>query len=273
MYPDPPRADLPRPAVGHDAAALAPSCWASLAGRQPSVTAREGVETAAHVRRPAGTNSGCAWPPGSSRATLTRIVRAGEVPVTTGPQDPAAVGRDQLRASHADREQVIGTLKNAFVQGRADQGRARRASGPGARRAGPRRPSRAHRRHPARPGRSRAGAPARPGPPPAAGQGGRQVGYLPDHRGRRHSRRIRQRPLRSRRSSLACLPDSRGHACHADGTRHHGVRGVGLVGPEVLPQAAAAPAGAGQPRPRSRTARRHRPWPGSPGPPHRPDPR
>jgi len=40
------------------------------------------------------------------------------VPVTTGPQDPAAAGRDQLRASHADREQVIGTLKTAFVHGR-----------------------------------------------------------------------------------------------------------------------------------------------------------
>ncbi len=36
----------------------------------------------------------------------------------TGPQDPAAAGRDRLRAGHADREQVIGTLKNAFVQGR-----------------------------------------------------------------------------------------------------------------------------------------------------------
>ena len=43
---------------------------------------------------------------------------SGEAPVTTGPQDPAAAGRDQLRASHADREQVIGTLKNAFVHGR-----------------------------------------------------------------------------------------------------------------------------------------------------------
>jgi hypothetical protein len=31
---------------------------------------------------------------------------------------PAAGGRDHLRASHADREQVIGTLKTAFVQGR-----------------------------------------------------------------------------------------------------------------------------------------------------------
>ena len=38
--------------------------------------------------------------------------------MTTGPQDPAAAGRDQLRASHADREQVIGTLKTAFVHGR-----------------------------------------------------------------------------------------------------------------------------------------------------------
>jgi hypothetical protein len=31
---------------------------------------------------------------------------------------PAALGRDHLRASHADREQVIGVLKAAFVQGR-----------------------------------------------------------------------------------------------------------------------------------------------------------
>ena len=33
-------------------------------------------------------------------------------------QAPAAAGRGHLRASHADREQVIGTLKAAFVQGR-----------------------------------------------------------------------------------------------------------------------------------------------------------
>jgi hypothetical protein len=39
------------------------------------------------------------------------------VPVTTGPEDPAAAGRDLLRACHADREHVIDTLKNAFVQG------------------------------------------------------------------------------------------------------------------------------------------------------------
>ena len=36
----------------------------------------------------------------------------------TGPQDPAAAGRDQLRAGHADREQVIEALKDAFVHGR-----------------------------------------------------------------------------------------------------------------------------------------------------------
>ena len=36
----------------------------------------------------------------------------------TGPQDPAAAGGDRLRAGHADRELVIETLKDAFVQGR-----------------------------------------------------------------------------------------------------------------------------------------------------------
>jgi len=35
-----------------------------------------------------------------------------------GPKDPAAASRDQLRAGHADREQVIETLKDAFVHGR-----------------------------------------------------------------------------------------------------------------------------------------------------------
>jgi hypothetical protein len=36
----------------------------------------------------------------------------------TGPQDPAAAGRDRLRAADADREQVTETLKDAFVHGR-----------------------------------------------------------------------------------------------------------------------------------------------------------
>jgi Domain of unknown function (DUF1707) len=43
------------------------------------------------------------------------------VPVVAGPEDEIAAGpegRNHLRASHADREQVIGTLKAAFVQGR-----------------------------------------------------------------------------------------------------------------------------------------------------------
>jgi uncharacterized protein DUF1707 len=43
------------------------------------------------------------------------------VPVTAGPGDQGAadaVARGHLRASHADREQVIDVLKAAFVQGR-----------------------------------------------------------------------------------------------------------------------------------------------------------
>jgi Domain of unknown function (DUF1707) len=38
--------------------------------------------------------------------------------VTTEPANPAAESRDGLRAGHADREQVIETLKTAFVDGR-----------------------------------------------------------------------------------------------------------------------------------------------------------
>ena len=44
--------------------------------------------------------------------------------MVTGPGDEMAAGmagRGRLRASHADREQVIGTLKTAFVQGRLTQ--------------------------------------------------------------------------------------------------------------------------------------------------------
>jgi hypothetical protein len=36
----------------------------------------------------------------------------------TGPEDQAAAGAGRLRAGHADREQVIETLKTAFVDGR-----------------------------------------------------------------------------------------------------------------------------------------------------------
>lgn len=38
--------------------------------------------------------------------------------MTTGQEDPAAAGRGQFRASRADREQVIETLKSAFVEDR-----------------------------------------------------------------------------------------------------------------------------------------------------------
>jgi len=37
--------------------------------------------------------------------------------MVTGPGDKRAAGRGRLRASHADREQVIAVLKAAFVQG------------------------------------------------------------------------------------------------------------------------------------------------------------
>jgi hypothetical protein len=36
----------------------------------------------------------------------------------TGPADEIPAGRGRWRASHADREQVVGALKAAFVQGR-----------------------------------------------------------------------------------------------------------------------------------------------------------
>jgi len=41
--------------------------------------------------------------------------------VTTGPDEGAAAGHGSLRASHADREHVIDTLKAAFADGRLDK--------------------------------------------------------------------------------------------------------------------------------------------------------
>jgi hypothetical protein len=46
---------------------------------------------------------------------------AGEVPVITGPEEGPAAGHGRLRASYADREHVIDTLKTAFADGRLDQ--------------------------------------------------------------------------------------------------------------------------------------------------------
>ena len=48
----------------------------------------------------------------------------------TGPQDPAAAGRDQLRAGHADREQVIEALKGGCLD-RAEALPQEVTSGPG----------------------------------------------------------------------------------------------------------------------------------------------
>lgn len=39
----------------------------------------------------------------------------------TGPEEGAAAGHSRLRASHADREHVIDTLKTAFADGRLDK--------------------------------------------------------------------------------------------------------------------------------------------------------
>jgi hypothetical protein len=59
--------------------------------------------------------------PGSHRVTLP-FRSLGETAMATGPgEELGAAGRGHLRASHADREQVIGTLKAAFVQGRLDR--------------------------------------------------------------------------------------------------------------------------------------------------------
>jgi hypothetical protein len=41
--------------------------------------------------------------------------------VITGPEDGAAAGHGRLRASRADREHVIDTLKTAFADGRLDK--------------------------------------------------------------------------------------------------------------------------------------------------------
>ena len=63
-------------------------------------------------------------------------------------------------------------------------------------------PSIPHCRHP---GRGRAGAPAGSGTPPTAGQGGRWVGQLPGHRGRRRAGRLHPRSGPSWPHSLSFL--------------------------------------------------------------------
>ena len=202
--------------------------------------------------------------------------------MATGPGDgPAAAGRDRLRAGHADREQVIGTLKAAFVQGmlakdefdaRVSQAFASRTCAELA-----------------------AVTADLPAGLAAAGQARPPV-------------RVRRRPLaRAAARSGGCLtiaaaavwgafildpgPFARGTAspprralagpdvCHrplrrASGIRLPGFRDEHLIGAAALPRAAPARAGAGRPRPRRRPAgaAAARPWPGSPRPRHRPGP-
>jgi DUF1707 SHOCT-like domain len=58
------------------------------------------------------------------RATLPVHLLVGEVSGVAEPGNELAAGaggQGRLRASHADREQVIGVLKTAFVQGRLDR--------------------------------------------------------------------------------------------------------------------------------------------------------
>src|SRR5689334_21619082 len=60
------------------------------------------------------------WPTHGQPRYPFRASCSGEVPVMAGPEDEiaaGAAGHGRLRASHADREQVIGTLKAAFVHG------------------------------------------------------------------------------------------------------------------------------------------------------------
>ena len=236
------------------------------------MTACEGVETVARIRWPAGKNSGCAWPPGSSRATLTPHRASGEVLVTTGPQDPAAAGRDQLRASHAEREQVIDTLKNAFVHGRLTRDELDA-------RAGQALAARTHADLAALTADIPAGlAAAGPARPPAPAR-----------------RRPRARPvvagicLLIAAAAIAAgilLPDDPGGPSPWDGLIVFlFVSGLftalGIMACTVYTswdqrssrgQLPPRPGPGGQ-RPRRRTVRRHRPWPGSPRPSHRPDPR
>jgi len=197
----------------------------------------------------------------------------------TGPQDPATAGGERLRAGHADREQVIETLKDAFVAGRLTRdeldARARRALAA---------------RTYADLAALTADIPPAAAVPPAAGLASRPAP-------------ARSWPLaRAAAKSGGCLvfafaavlfaanvldPDGLGNPYHpwsslcgfaalvavAAAVVFLGNGGGHLSGAATPAQAAAAPAAAGRPRPGRRTARRHRPWPGSPRHPHRPEPR
>ena len=178
----------------------------------------------------------------------------------TAPQDPAAAGGDRLRAAHADREQVIEALKDAFVQGRLTRDEL---------------DTRAGRALAARTDAELAALTADiPAVPAAAGTA-------------RPSAPARRRPLaRAAAGSASCLViafagvlagaklDDPRHPSPVQGwipvflsvaaaavfaAGHYlGDRGDQLHRAETFSQAAAAPAGAGRPRPGRRTSRWHR---------------
>jgi hypothetical protein len=105
-----------------------------------------------------------------------------EAPVMAGPGDEIAgsAGRGLLRASHADREQVIDTLKAAFVEGRLtkDEFDARVGQAFASR-------TRAELAVVTRRAWAPAGAQARAGAGPAAGEHADQSERIRDHRGNR----------------------------------------------------------------------------------------
>ena len=195
-----------------------------------------------------------------------------------GPGDEIAAGkagRGHLRASHADREQVIDTVKAAFVQGmltkaeldvRLGQTFAARTCGElaaltadlpaGLAAAGP---------APARPARRRPLAKA------AAGSGGCLVIA---------AAAVRAIDLADPGPTPGVIPQVLGHIVRSHrpcrrgrGTWHPDDRGGRLTGAAALPPAAAASARTARPCPRRRTARRSRARPGSPRPPPWPEPR
>ena len=141
--------------------------------------------------------------------------------MTIGPQDPAAAGRDRLRAGHADREQVIEALKDAFVRGRLtrDELGARVAQTLMSRTYAELAALAAD--IPPAPAAAGPGAPASLGASLAVGQGGRRVGRLPGHRGRRLLGRHHPRsgpPRAKSRSLLGSLAASH-RPCRRTGGR------------------------------------------------------
>ena len=225
-----------------------------------------------------GKDSGRLWPrmaAGKRALRLPALRELGGGPVTTGPENPAAAGLGRLRAGHADREQVIEMLKNAFVHGRLtrDELDARAGRAITARTYAELAALTAD--IPDIPAAARPGAPVRPGPASAAGQGGRRVGQLPGHRGRRRVGRRPRRSGRPRPQSLSFLGSPvpcRGLFRCGHGTLHCDQRGGHRSGAEAFGWPAATPAWAGRLHPEWRPARQRRPWRGFPRSPPRPDP-